>query len=104
MEGLYITEDGKLRHDMVYREDKVYDNLLYREDRSHLPEHAKAVLEAMDEVWYEKVKEYNDTKHKYVRITIEDEEGNEIVTWKEKDLLLNNNNLLFNLIEMDSQC
>lgn len=56
----------------------------YFEDRSHLPEHAQAVLKWIDEAWDKTFKEYNDTKKDWERIEEIDEEGNHSITWTKR--------------------
>ena len=61
---------------------------VYSENRTQLPEHAKAMLEKFDEIWGKRVDEYNDSKDKWVRTITKDEDGNEVVEWVEKPPVL----------------
>lgn len=70
-------------------EDKpTVEVVVYSENRYHVPEHAKEMLEKFDEIWGRRVDEYNKSKDKWVRTVVKDEDGKEIVEWVEKPPVL----------------
>lgn len=60
--------------------------IAYSENRSHVPEHAKQMLEWIDEAWGKKVEEYNNSKPDWSRVVEKDEDGNELIEWRNKEV------------------
>lgn len=66
------------------------DVVVYSENRTHVPEHARSLLEKLDEVWAKRVDDYNNSKDDWERTVVKDEDGNEVVEWKAKLVTLKN--------------
>lgn len=67
--------------DMLAQPAKKVEVIAYSENRTLVPEHAKQVLEWIDEAWTKKVDEYNSTKDKWKRVQYKDKDGKEVVEW-----------------------